>query len=245
MDLKGKVVFLTGASSGIGSALLLALLQKRASKVYAAARSVEAAKSHAKFDPVRIVPVQLDITDSEQVGAAAEQCRDVDLLINNAGINRGMWLTGPTAMEYAREEMEVNFFGTLAMCRAFAPGLISRGGTMVNVCSLLGLVNLPLNGTYCASKAAGHSLLQGMRGELTPKGVRVVGVYPGPLDTRMTAALLTPRATPWQVASAILAGLESGEEYIYPDPMSRDIRILLELDARHVEKSFAMLASPR
>lgn len=245
MDIKGKVAFLTGASGGIGSALLLALLQKRAAKVYAATQTAEAAESLVKLDPVRIVPVRLDISDSEQVRAAAEQCRDVDLLINNAGVNRRMWLTGPTAMECAREEMEVNFFGTLAMCRAFASVLISRRGTMVNICSILGLVNLPLNGTYCASKAAGHSLLQGLRGELTPQGVRVIGVYPGPMDTRMTATLQTPKATPWQVAAAILAGLERGEEYIYPDPLSRDIQILLEADARHVEKSFALLASPR
>ena len=88
-------------------------------------------------------------------------------------------LYGTHRVKSAREEMEVNYFGTLAMCRAFAPALASRdNGAIVNVCSIIGLVNLPVNGTYCASKAAGHSLLQGVRAELAPRGIRVVGVTP-------------------------------------------------------------------
>lgn len=244
MHLRGKVVFVTGATGGIGGALIRALLQRGAAKIYAAARTAESAMVLAESDTGRLIPVRLNITDPAQVAAAAERCQDVDLLINSASVNRRMWLTGPAAMESAREEMEVNFFGTLTMCRTFAPVLISRGGTMVNICSLFGLVNMPLNGTYSASKAAAHSLLQGMRGELAPKKVRVVGVYPGPVDTHMTDALLTPKVTPGQVAAAILAGLERGEEDIFPDPMSRDIHLQLELDAKYVEKSFALVAPP-
>lgn len=142
-------------------------------------------------------------------------------------------------MESAREEMEVNFFGTLAMCQAFASALIARGGSIVNICSIIGLVNLPAAGTYCASKAASHSLLQGVRAELAPKGVRVIGVYPGPVDTSMTAGQPTPKATPAQVAQAILDGIENGDEEIFPDAMSRQVHAALMANPKQVEKEFA------
>jgi len=238
MDLKGKNVMVTGANGGIGKALVQALLDRGVAKIYAAARTTASVSSVAD----QVVAVKLDITDAAQVAAAAKLCGDVDILINNAGVNRGMWLLGPTAMEAAREELEVNFFGTLAMCRAFAPVLASRGGGVIaNVCSVLGLVNLPLNGTYCASKAAGHSMLQGLRGELAARNVRVVGAYPGPVETRMTAGLEMPKATPEEVADAILTGLENGSEDIFPDPMSRGVHAQMESDAKQVEKQFATM----
>ena len=241
MDLKGKIVLVTGANGGIGGALIKALLDKGVAKVYAAARTTAAVGELAHLDSNRVVAVRLDITHAASVAAAAEQCRDVDLLINNAGVNRGMWLMGPTGMESAHEEMKVNFFGTLAMCRAFVPVLADRGGVIVNVCSIIGLVNMPLNGTYCASKAAVHSLLQGLRGELAPWGIRVVGVYPGPVDTKMTAGQEMSKATPDQVAIAFLAGLENDDEDIFPDPMSQHVHATLKKDPKQVEKEFAAM----
>ncbi|HLO25709.1 MAG TPA: SDR family oxidoreductase [Geobacteraceae bacterium] len=241
MDLKGKIVLVTGANGGIGGALIKALLEKGVAKVYAAARTTAAVGELAHLDSNRVVAVRLDITHAASVAAAAEQCRDVDLLINNAGVNRGMWLMGPTGMESAHEEMKVNFFGTLAMCRAFVPVLAYRGGVIVNVCSIIGLVNMPLNGTYCASKAAVHSLLQGLRGELAPWGIRVVGVYPGPVDTKMTAGQEMPKVTPHQVATALLAGLENDDEDIFPDPMSQHVHAMLAKDPKQVEKEFAAM----
>lgn len=242
MDLKGKIVLITGANGGIGKALVQALLDKGAAKIYAAARTTAAVEELAQQNADRVVAVKLDITDAAEVAAAAKQCGDVDLLINNAGVNRCMWLMGPAGMEAAREEMEVNFFGVLAMCRAFAPVMASRGsGVIASVCSIIGLVNLPINGTYCASKAAVHSMLQGVRAELAPRGVRVVGVYPGPVDTKMTAGQEMPKATPSQAAAAILAGLESGDEEIFPDPMSQDVHLKLLKDPKQVEKEFAAM----
>lgn len=242
MDLKGKNVLVTGASGGIGGALVKKLLEKGAGKIYAAARSTSAIAALAQQSSGKVIAVQLDITDPASVAAAAAQCRDIDLLINNAGANSCMSLLGPAGMESAREEMEVNFFGTLAMCRAFAPVLVARGkGAIVNICSIIGLVNLPLNGTYCASKAAVHSLLQGIRAELAPKGIEVLGVYPGPVDTKMTAGQEMPKATPDQVAAAILAGVENGDEYIFPDPMSQAVYPKLLKDPTQVEKEFSVM----
>ncbi|MFZ2949296.1 MAG: SDR family oxidoreductase [Desulfuromonadaceae bacterium] len=242
MNLNGKTILVTGANGGVGGALVKALLDKGAAKIYAAARSTAAVKELTRFNAERIVALRLDITSAASVATAAEQCVDVNLLINNAGINRCVSLMGFAGMEAAREEMEVNFFGTLAMCRAFTPILEANGsGTIVNVCSIIGLVNLPVNGTYCASKAAGHSLLQGVRAELAPRGIRVVGVYPGPVDTKMTAGQEMPKATSDQVAAAILAGLEQGAEDIFPDPMSQGVFEQLGKNAKQVEKEFAAM----
>ncbi len=242
MDLKGKNVLVTGANGGIGGALVEALLDKGVAKVYAAARSTDAVVELAHGGDQRVVAVRLDVTHAASVAGTAEQCGDVDLVINNAGVNRCTGFMAPTALEEARQEMEVNYFGTLAMCRAFAPVLASRGGgAIVNVCSILGTVNLPVNGTYSASKAAGHSLLQGLRAELAPRGIRVIGVYPGPVDTKMTAGQEMPKATPDQVAAAILAGVEKGDEYIFPDPMSQHVHAMLEKDPRQVERDFGAM----
>jgi len=239
MDLNGKVALVTGANGGIGSALVRGLLDKRVAKVYIAARSAAVLVELVKLDPARVVAIELDITQMAAVKAAAASCGDTDLLINNAGVNRCVGLFSPSGMTCAREEMEVNFFGTLAMCRAFAPVLVSRGGTLVNVCSIIGLVNMPANGTYCASKAAGHSLLQGVRAELAPRGVQVVGVYPGPVDTRMTAGMDSPKTTPEQVAAAVLTGVENGDEEIFPDPMSAQVHAGLLHSPKQVEQEFA------
>ncbi|RII29109.1 MAG: short-chain dehydrogenase [Geobacter sp.] len=241
MDLEGKNVVVTGANGGIGKALVKGLLDRGAAKVYAAARTANAVEELARLDIDRVVAVRLDVTNAASVAAVSEYCKDVDVLINNAGVNRCMWFMGPTGMESAREEMDVNFFGTLAMCRAFTPMISSRSGAIVNVCSIIGLVNLPVNGTYCASKAAVHSLLQGVRAELAPQGVRVIGVYPGPVDTKMTAGQEMPKATPDQIATAILAGVENDVEDIFPDPMSQAVHAKLLQDPKQVEKEFATM----
>ena len=241
MDLTGKIALVTGANGGIGTALVSELLKRGVAKVYAAARSIDAVTELSHLDE-RVSAFRLDITNAACVAAAAEQHGDLDIIINNAGLNRCMWLLGPTGMEAAREEMEVNFFGTLAVCRAFAPILAARGtGVIANVCSIIGMVNLPVNGTYCASKAAVHSLLQGIRAELAPKGVRVVGIYPGPVDTRMTAGQEMPKATPAQVATAIVAGLANDAEDIFPDPMSQAVHARLLQDPKQVEREFAAM----
>lgn len=242
MDIKGKTVLVTGANGGIGRALVEALLEKGVAKVYAAARSVAAVVELKHHDTERVVPLRLDVTHAPSVAAIAEQCRDVDLVINNAGVNRCVSLLDLTGMESAREEMEVNYFGTLAMCRAFSPVLAARGGgAIVNICSIIGLVNLPLNGTYCASKAAGHSLLQGLRAELIARNIHVIGAYPGPVDTRMTSGQEMSKATPDQVAAAIVAGVENGDEDIFPDSMSLGVHAGLQKDSKQVEKEFAAM----
>lgn len=241
MNIKGKVVLVTGANGGIGKALIQSLAARGAAKIYVAARQLSSLEStFADLNSDSLVPVQLDITNQADIDAAAEKCSDVEILINNAGINRGAWLTAPTGMAEARAEMEVNYFGTLAVSRAFAPVLAAQGGgAMISVSSIIGQVAMPINGTYCASKAALHSMLQSLRGELAPKNIQVVGVYPGPVDTRMTAGLEMPKATPQQVADSIFEAFEGGAEDIYPDPMSQAVSQQLREDAKATEKQFS------
>jgi NAD(P)-dependent dehydrogenase (short-subunit alcohol dehydrogenase family) len=114
----------------------------------------------------------------------------------------------------AYEEIEANYLAPLRVTRAFAPTLTANRGVVLNMLTILARVNLPLMGSYCASKAAALSLTQGLRSELAPKGVRVVAALPGAVDTRMTAMLTIPKMTTADAAAEILDGFEAGGEEI-------------------------------
>jgi short-subunit dehydrogenase len=148
-------------------------------------------------------------------------------------------------MENARAEMEVNYFGTLAMCRAFAPILKkARTGAIVNMLSILAHMNLPLMGSLCASKAALLSLTQALRAELAAQGIHVMAVLPGAVDTDMTRMLTIPKMKPTEVAEAIVHGLEYGLEEVYPGEMAMGVAAGLALDPKSVEKQFAGFLPP-
>ena len=151
MKVAGSVALVTGANRGIGSAYVAALLERGARKVYAGARRADAVADLARKHPGKIETLVLDITDAKAVTAAVQRCGDVTLLVNNAGINRNSGLMAAPDLKSAREEMETNYFGTLAMCRAFAPVLKANGGgAIINMLSILARVNLPLMGSLCA-----------------------------------------------------------------------------------------------
>jgi len=140
----------------------------------------------------------------------------------------------------ARDEMEVNYFGTLAMCRAFAPVLKSNGGgAIVNLLSILARVNLPLMGSLCASKAAGLSMVQGLRAELAVQQTAVIAVMPGAVDTEMSRDFPPPKMSTSDVAKAIVDGVEQGLEEIYPGEMARGLNEGLCADPKAVEKELA------
>lgn len=116
----------------------------------------------------------LDVTNSHQIAAAVNIAQDVTLLINNAGISAFEGAIAAPDMEAARREMEVNYFGTLAMARVFTPILAAHGGgTVLNMLSMLSLVSLPSSATYAASKAAILSLTHSMRAELGAQHTQV------------------------------------------------------------------------
>jgi NAD(P)-dependent dehydrogenase (short-subunit alcohol dehydrogenase family) len=239
MQLKNCVALVTGANRGIGEQFVKALLAAGAKTVYAGARDL-GNLSIAAGEKGRVVPLGIDITREADVAAAAARCRDVTLLVNNAGVNFNTPLVGIAALANARTEMETNYFGTLAMCRAFAPVLKANGGgTIVNMLSILARVNLPLMGSLCASKAAALSMTQGVRAELKAQGTRVIGVMPGAVETRMTEMLPPPKMQPAEVAKAVLQAIEVGADDVYPGEMAQGIAAGLAKDAKAVEAQFS------
>ncbi|MGO4393231.1 SDR family oxidoreductase [Variovorax sp. M-6] len=221
MNLKGSVVFITGANRGLGLAFAKAALASGAKKVYAAARdpkSITLAGVH---------PIALDVTRPEQAEAAARDCGDVTLLINNAGISRGASLLGsPDAFESARAEFETNFFGPWALARAFAPVLAANGGgAIINVLSVLSWLSLPGSATYSASKSAAWSLSNGLRNALREQGTQVLSLHVAFMETDMTSKVPGPKASPDEVVQQTFAALETGQFEVLADALTRQVKL--------------------
>ncbi|MET1028214.1 MAG: SDR family oxidoreductase [Dongiaceae bacterium] len=232
----GSVALVTGSNRGIGSQTVRALLAGGAGKIYCAARDLATLRPLIAQAPDRLVPIQLDITDGAQVAAAARSCADVTLLINNAGANHNTPLFAIADTANARREMEVNYFGTLDMCRAFSPVLkVTGGGAIVNMVSILAHANLPIMGSLCASKAALLSLTQALRAELRAQGTHVMAVMPGAVDTEMTRDLDIPKIAPAEVAASLVHGLRHRLEEVYPGDMAGGIVYGMASDPKGTE----------
>jgi len=234
--IKGSIVLLTGATGAIAQALIAELKARGAAKIYAAARDVSALKASDG-----LVPIKMDVTNDAEVAKAVDMAGDVTLLINNAGVNHNTAFLVAPDIAIAREEIEINYLAPLRVTKAFAPVLIKNKGAVLNLLTILARVNLPFMGSYCASKAAGLSLTQGLRGELAPKGVRIAAALPGAIDTRMTAMLSIPKMSTADAAKEILDGFGAGEEEIYVGEMARGLAQGLAHDPKGVERQ---LASP-
>lgn len=240
MKVQGSVALVTGSNRGIGRAFVNALIAGGAKKIYATARDPSKVADLVAAHSGKIEALKLDITRQDEVGAAAAKCLDVNLLINNAGINRKKGLIASSALNDAHDEMNTNYFGTLAMCRAFAPVLKANGGgAIVNMLSLLSRVSLPAYGSLCASKAAGLSLTQSVRAELARQGTFVLAVMPGACDTDMERDFQGPKENPADVVAAALKALEGGVEDVYPGGMAQGVTAGLAKDPKAVEKEFA------
>jgi short-subunit dehydrogenase len=242
MTIQDSIVLITGANGGIGRALVRELLNRGAAKIYLGARDTAALQPLLATSD-RLVPLQLDVTDPAQVARAAHSAADITLLINNAGAAAftGALSTHDTAA--ARQEMEVNYFGTLALAQALrATPAFQRGGAIVNVLSILAHVTLPVAGTYSASKAAALALTRTLRAELKPRGVQVLGVLPVQTDTAMGAALPEPRLTPADVAAGTLDALEAGDEEVFPGALSQGAAQAFRADPVGMQAQLAQMA---
>jgi short-subunit dehydrogenase len=203
----------------LGQAFVKALQQAGATKIYAAARDPSGITVSG------VVPIKLDVTSVSDIAAAA-QCKDVTLLINNAGIHVGIGsLLSPESTVAARKEYEVNFFGTLAMSQAFAPILAANGGgAIVNVLSALSWINMPGAATYAATKAAAWSLTNGLRNELRQQGTQVVALHAAFMDTDMARGVNMPKTDPYVVAQRTLEGVQQGDVEILADGISAHLK---------------------
>ncbi|KQW51582.1 MULTISPECIES: SDR family oxidoreductase [unclassified Roseateles] len=226
MQLKNAVVFVTGANRGLGRAFAQAALAAGAAKVYAAARDP------GSIELPGVVPVALDVTDPAQVAAAALQCTDVTLLINNAGVSLGARVLAADAIATARQHFETNFFGVWALTQAFAPALQANGGgAVLNVLSVLSWLTLPGLTPYSASKSAAWALSNGLRNELKAQGTLVTSLHVGYMDTDMTRGLDAPKSSPAEVARLALDGIEAGAFEVLADELSRQVKQSLSTPA--------------
>ena len=234
---------IAGASRGLGRVLAFACARAGAAEVIAGARAVEdieSLRAQASVTDARVTPVKLDVRSDDDVSRLAKLGR-VDILINNAGVAS---FGNPLEMTFAdiQHEIEVNYFGVLRMARAFAPGMIEQGdGLIINIATIMAKVNLPLVGTYCATKAALLSLGQAMRAYLSDQGVRVITVMPSTIDTDMSRGADVPKLSKEFVASEILRIIR--EEPIDP-PIGDEAKGIydgLMKDPAAIEKAFARI----
>lgn len=236
--IANRTVLVTGANRGIGRALVEEALRRGAKRVYAGTR-----RPLAQPDG-RVTTLILDVTDSRQIQVAADSVDALDVLVNNAGLAVYDDLGERAVLE---QHLAVNLFGPHAVTQAFLPQLTRSRGAVVNVLSLAALASLPVIPAYSISKAAAFSLTQATRALVASRGVRVHAVLAGPVDTEMSRDLDVPKAAPASVAQAIFDGVISGEEEIFPDPMSASLAPSWPVGAvKALERdNAALLGAPR
>ena len=225
MKIAGSVALVTGADRGLGRVFARELVGRGAAKVYGAARNPAAVTQPG------VTPIALDITDPDRVARVAHDCSDVTLLVNNAGVMKASPFIGAPSLDAARLEMETNYFGTLSMCRAFAPVLgRNGGGAIVNMLSVTSFYTNPFDASYGASKAAAWSLTNGVRLELNHQGTLVVAVHASFIDTAMAALTDAPKISPESVAQQTFDAVEAGQIEVLADERSRTVKAELSRD---------------
>ena len=240
MNIEGRRVLITGASRGLGRTLAFALAEAGAREVLAGTRraeDAEALKRDAEAAGAPITPIQLDVTNHRDVEAAA-RLGTIDILINNAGV---AGYGNPVRMDLAAaiDEMNVNYFGALLMTRALAPAMIERReGMIVNVATAFAKINLPIVGTYCASKAALLSLGQALRAYLSDQGVHVMTVMPTTFDSDMSKGADVPKMTKEFVAGEVLRHIR--EESIDPPIGEEAMGVIAQLKDNSIELEKAL-----
>ena len=203
MEIEGKRILVTGASRGLGRTLVTALVDAGAAEVIAGTRKIE---DREALQLARVTPVRLDVTSDRDIEVVSRMGA-IDILINNAGV-AGFGNPLSMSFEAVQEEMSVNYLGVLRVTRAVAPGMIAQhDGMIVNIATAFAKVNLPIIGTYCATKAALLSLGQALRAYLLNHGVRLITVMPTTIDTDMSRGFDVPKMTKEFVAAEILKAI--------------------------------------
>jgi NAD(P)-dependent dehydrogenase (short-subunit alcohol dehydrogenase family)/uncharacterized OB-fold protein len=231
-DPKFRKVLVTDGKTAVGQSLTRSLVEAGAELIWVGYS--EPWKQFPGFDELKKLPqvtlLPLDVTDSKSVReVAAEIGGKIDILVNNAELHRPFGIANRAGVETARSEMDVNYFGLLRLAQEFAPAMRARGAdgqssavAWVNLLSVYALANFPPHGTFSASKAAAQSLAQCLRAEMRPSGVRVVNVFPGPIDDEWNQLLPPPKIAPAALAKAIVRALQEGTEDVYPGDVAQE-----------------------
>jgi len=222
----------TDGKTAVGQAVVRAVIAAGADLVWVG--YAEPWKKFPGLAQIEALPqvtlVPLDLTDSRSVKQiAAEIGGKVDILVNTAEVHRTHGIASRSGVEVARAEMDVNYFGLLRLAQEFGPAMRGRGAdgqssatAWVNLLSIYALNNYPPHGTFSASKAAALSLSQCLRAEMRPGGVRVINVFPGPIDDEWNQMLPPPKLGPDALAKALVKALKDGVEDIYPGDVAQE-----------------------
>lgn len=241
MKVEGCTALVTGGNRGIGQGFVEELARAGARKVYVGSRNpADVPDSYAGLGD-KIDIVALDISNPDQVAKAASECTDVNVLINNAGVFRMTTLMTAPTMDDMRAEMEVNFFGTMSMCRAFAPIIEKNsGGTIVNVLSAGGIVAVPNMGGYSPSKFAMRAASDCLRAELRPRNIHVAALIVGSVKTRMAEHIKNMKqALPSDIGKAGIHAIEHSINEHDTDPHAVSVRAFLARDPHGLAESMA------
>ena len=225
-DIKNKTALVTGANRGIGKVIVETFLEKGAKKVYAAVRSLDSAAPLIEQHGERVEAIYIDLAKPETIIAAAQHTKDVEVVVNNAGVNKRSTPLDKDALNSLNFEMEINVGGLIRMAQAFAPILkTNSGGAFIQLNSVASIKNFVPIATYSASKAASYSITQALRDQLSEQGTVVISVHPGPIATDMIAdsGMMEIAESPSVVADSIVAALNSGDFHVFPDTMAKQI----------------------
>jgi NAD(P)-dependent dehydrogenase (short-subunit alcohol dehydrogenase family)/uncharacterized OB-fold protein len=231
-DPKFRKVLVTDGKSAVGQALVRALAKAGADLIWVG--HAEPWKNSPGFDSITELPqvslVPLDLTSAKSVTEAAGSIGGkVDIVINNAEVHRTFGIGARRGTDVARAEMDINYFGLLRLAQEFGPAMKGRGAdgqssavAWVNLLSIYALSNFPAHGTFSASKAAALSLAQCLRAEMRPAGIRVINVFPGPIDDDWNQLTPPPKVAPETLARAIVMALRDGVEDVYPGDVAQE-----------------------
>jgi NAD(P)-dependent dehydrogenase (short-subunit alcohol dehydrogenase family)/uncharacterized OB-fold protein len=231
-DPKFRKVLVTDGKTAVGQAIVHALVKAGAEIVWVG--HAEPWKKLPGLDDITALPqvtlVPLDLTNARSVAElAGEIGAKVDIVVSNAELHRAFGIAARRGTDVAKAEMDINYFGLLRLAQEFGPALKARSAdgethaaAWVSLLSVYALSNYPPHGTFSASKAAAHSLAQCLRAEMRPSGIRVINVFPGPIDDEWNQNLPPPKVAPAALASAIIKALKEGIEDVYPGDVARE-----------------------
>jgi len=224
ISIKNKVALVTGANRGIGKVIVESFIKHGAKKVYLAVRDTDSTKELEEKYGNNVTTLKADLSDTKSIQALANQSKDVEIVVNNAGIGTPNPTISDNVEDELQKQLDVNVFGFLRIANAFAETLIAHKGALVQMNSVASIKNFPHLSTYSASKAASYSLTQGLRADLGEKGVRILSVHPGPIDTKMAeeAGFDNP-SSPETVSEGIIEALKAGDFHLFPDEMAKKI----------------------
>ena len=231
-DPRFRKVLVTDGKTAVGQAVVQALVKAGAEIVWVG--HAEPWKKLPGFEVLSRIPevtlVPLDLTNGRSVAElAGEIGGKVDIVVNTAEVHRSFGIGNRRGTDVAKAEMDINYFGLLRLAQEFGPALRARSAdgvthavAWVNLLSIFALANFPSHGTFSASKAAALSLAQCLRAEMRPAGIRVVNVFPGPIDDEWNQNMPPPKLAPSALASAIVKALKEGVEDVYPGDVAQE-----------------------